>query len=229
MTGLLALCTHHCAVLDLGDKRWCRSRSVPPNVAQVQKRQILDKELCCRGCAPTAASRPQGRAPTLLEGLRPRRRHLGAVRAPRLAPEQYRCGWSSCCLIGAVEKEAGGTLFASWKGGSDRCLDRCGPGGLGDQPHGRRGKSAAGALSWRAHPLASTLPAVARATAGSLVRCEWLVGLIVCVLSGSTSGFCIRCSPVRDRSALISEVQPTLGRQCPRPLTTDGHSRVASS
>jgi len=29
---------------------------------------------------------------------------------------------------------------------------------------------------WRAHPPASTLPAVARATAGRFVRCEWLVG-----------------------------------------------------
>ena len=53
-------------------------------------------------------------------------------------------------------------------------------------------------MSWRAHTLASTLPAVARATTGRLVRCEWLVGLVVCVLSGSTSGFCVRCSPVRD-------------------------------
>jgi hypothetical protein len=42
------------------------------------------------------------------------------------------------------------------------------------------------------------LPAVARATAGRLVRCEWLVGLAVCVLMGSASGFCVRCSPVRD-------------------------------
>ena len=28
---------------------------------------------------------------------------------------------------------------------------------------------------WRVHPPASTLPAVARATAGRFVRCEWLV------------------------------------------------------
>ena len=42
------------------------------------------------------------------------------------------------------------------------------------------------------------MPAVARATAGRLVRCEWLVGLAVCVLMGSASGFCVRCSPVRD-------------------------------
>ena len=51
---------------------------------------------------------------------------------------------------------------------------------------------------WRVHPLASTFPAVARATAGRLVRCEWLVGLAVCVLMGSASVFCVRCSPVRD-------------------------------
>ena len=51
---------------------------------------------------------------------------------------------------------------------------------------------------WRVHPPASTLPAVARATAGRFVRCEWLVGLAVCVLMGSASGFCVRCSPVRD-------------------------------
>ena len=44
MTGLLAL---HPPLpsSDLGDKRSCRSRSVPPNVAQVRKRRILDKEI----------------------------------------------------------------------------------------------------------------------------------------------------------------------------------------
>ena len=30
------------------------------------------------------------------------------------------------------------------------------------------------------------------------MRCEWLVGLAVCVLMGSASVFCVRCSPVRD-------------------------------
>ena len=30
---------------------------------------------------------------------------------------------------------------------------------------------------WRVHPPASTLPAVARATAGRFVRCEWLVSV----------------------------------------------------
>ena len=29
---------------------------------------------------------------------------------------------------------------------------------------------------WRAHLLASTLPAVARATAACFVRCEWMIG-----------------------------------------------------
>ena len=48
---------------------------------------------------------------------------------------------------------------------------------------------------WRAHPLASTLPAVARATAGRFVRCERLVGRCVGVLRGSARGFCVSCSP----------------------------------
>ena len=48
---------------------------------------------------------------------------------------------------------------------------------------------------WRAHPLASTLPAVARATAGRFMRCEWLVGRVACVLRGSARGFCVSCSP----------------------------------
>ena len=50
---------------------------------------------------------------------------------------------------------------------------------------------------WRAHPLASTLPAVARATAGRFMRCEWLVGRVVCVLSGSSSDLCVGRSPGR--------------------------------
>ena len=33
---------------------------------------------------------------------------------------------------------------------------------------------------WRVHPAASTLPAVARATAGRFVRCEWLVEAASC-------------------------------------------------
>jgi hypothetical protein len=48
---------------------------------------------------------------------------------------------------------------------------------------------------WRAHPLASTLPAVARATAGRFVRYERLVGRGVCVLRCSARGFCVCCSP----------------------------------
>ena len=73
---------------------------------------------------------------------------------------------------------------------------------------------------WRAHPLASTLPAVARATAGRLVRCEWLVGRGVGALRGSASGFSVRCSPVRD--SLESGGPADSRRQWLRPLTTDG-------
>ena len=50
---------------------------------------------------------------------------------------------------------------------------------------------------WRAHPLASTLPAVARATAGRFMRCEWLVGRVACALRGSSSGLCVGRSPRR--------------------------------
>ena len=48
---------------------------------------------------------------------------------------------------------------------------------------------------WRVHPPASTLPAVARATAGRFVRCEWLVGRGVGVPRSLASGFCVSCSP----------------------------------
>ena len=48
---------------------------------------------------------------------------------------------------------------------------------------------------WRVHPAASTLPAVARATAGRFVRCEWLVGRGVGVPRSLASGFCVSCSP----------------------------------
>ena len=44
---------------------------------------------------------------------------------------------------------------------------------------------------WRVHPPASTLPAVARATAGRFVRCEWLVGRGVGALRDSSSGLCV--------------------------------------
>ena len=47
---------------------------------------------------------------------------------------------------------------------------------------------------WRVHPPASTLPAVARATAGRFVRCEWLIGRVVCVPKSPASGFCVSCS-----------------------------------
>ena len=47
---------------------------------------------------------------------------------------------------------------------------------------------------WRAHPLASALPAVARATAACSVRCECMIGRGVGLLRGSSSGWCVRCS-----------------------------------
>ena len=47
---------------------------------------------------------------------------------------------------------------------------------------------------WRAHLLASTLPAVARATAACFVWCEWVVGRGVGLLRGPSSGWCVRSS-----------------------------------
>ena len=41
---------------------------------------------------------------------------------------------------------------------------------------------------WRAHLLASTLPAVARVTAACFVRCECLIGRDVGLLGDSRSG-----------------------------------------
>ena len=65
---------------------------------------------------------------------------------------------------------------------------------------------------WRVHPPASTLPAVARATAGRFVRCEWLVGRGVNVPRDLASDFCVSCSPVRVfATAVKAEVRPTLG------------------
>ena len=45
---------------------------------------------------------------------------------------------------------------------------------------------------WRVHPTASTLPAVALATAGRFVRCEYLIGRCVGVPRGPASDFCRR-------------------------------------
>ena len=53
---------------------------------------------------------------------------------------------------------------------------------------------------WRVHPAASTLPAVARATAGRFVRCEWLVGRVVYVSQ--------RVQPV----VFVSAARDTAGR-----------------
>ena len=74
---------------------------------------------------------------------------------------------------------------------------------------------------WRAHPLASTLPAVARATAGRFMRCEWLVGRVACVLRGSSSGLCVGRSP-RRVSLEIGGPRASARRVAVRPLTTDG-------
>ena len=57
---------------------------------------------------------------------------------------------------------------------------------------------------WRVHPPASTLPAVARATAGRFVRCEWLVGRGVGVLRGSASGFCVTYTREEGRGFIAS-------------------------
>ena len=46
---------------------------------------------------------------------------------------------------------------------------------------------------WRAHLLASTLPAVARATAACSMRCAWMVGRGLGLLRGTSSGWCVRC------------------------------------
>ena len=48
---------------------------------------------------------------------------------------------------------------------------------------------------WRAHLLASTLPAVARATAACFVWCEWMIGRSLGLLRGASRGWCVRCSP----------------------------------
>ena len=73
---------------------------------------------------------------------------------------------------------------------------------------------------WRAHPLASTLPAVARATAACSVRCEWMIGRGVGLLRGSSSGWCVRCSSGCDN--LENGGQADSRRQWLGPLTTDG-------
>ena len=44
---------------------------------------------------------------------------------------------------------------------------------------------------WRAHLLASTLPAVARATAACFVKGEWVVGRGLGILRGPSSGWCV--------------------------------------
>ena len=81
---------------------------------------------------------------------------------------------------------------------------------------------------WRAHPLASTLPAVARATAGRFVRYEWLVGRGVCALRDSSSGSCVGRSPRRVSleiggpaavSGTVAGTPTTDGQPCGEQLT----------
>ena len=76
---------------------------------------------------------------------------------------------------------------------------------------------------WRVHPPASTLPAVALATAGRFVRSEYLIGRGVGVPRGSASCFWVGCSPVRE--SLESGGPAALGRQWLRPLTMDRQPR----
>ena len=77
--------------------------------------------------------------------------------------------------------------------------------------------------SWRAHPPASTLPAVARATAGRFVRCEWLVGRDVGVPRSPASDFCVSCSPVRDS---LESGGPADSRAPVAETPNDGRSAV---
>ena len=86
---------------------------------------------------------------------------------------------------------------------------------------------------WRVHPPASTLPAVARATAGRFVRCEWLVGRGVCVPKSPASGFCVSCSPHgwpsvvrglghwRPRVGWTSDIKAVANWRAPDTKTTD--------
>ena len=72
---------------------------------------------------------------------------------------------------------------------------------------------------WRAHLLASTLPAVARATAACFVRGEWVVGRGLGLLRGPSSGWCVRCSPGSE--SLENGGPADSRRQWLGPLTTD--------
>ena len=76
---------------------------------------------------------------------------------------------------------------------------------------------------WRVHPPASTLPAVARATAGRFVRCEYLIGRGVGVPRGPASGFWVGCSQVRDS---LESGGPADSRAPVAETPNDGRSAV---
>ena len=75
---------------------------------------------------------------------------------------------------------------------------------------------------WRAHLLASTLPAVARATAACFVRCEWMVGRGVGLLGVSSSHWCVRSSTGRDNHANGGPCASAASGW--EPLKTDGQA-----
>ena len=98
-----------------------------------------------------------------------------------------------------VEKDAGGTIFASWRMRSASWLDRrtrwlrCSTSWATRIARG--GCSVPGGRTQGAPSCQHLAPAVARATAGRFVRCEWLVGRVVRVPKSPASGFCVSCSP----------------------------------
>ena len=73
---------------------------------------------------------------------------------------------------------------------------------------------------WRAHLLASTLPAVARATAACSVRCEWMIGRGIGFLRGSSSSWCVRCSS-HGWPSVDSGLRAAATRFFPSPSTAD--------
>ena len=73
---------------------------------------------------------------------------------------------------------------------------------------------------WRAHRLASTLPAVARATAVCFLRCECLRGREIGLLRDPSRRWGAKCSPGRDN--LENRASVRLCGTCWEPLKTAG-------